>query len=578
MPKPYSLNLYSSIIRANEFITNLPAKMATGWRRSIRSNGGCWLGSFDVNGSASQLQQAFESWLGCELRERAGGMLSWSGLVYEMDLTLNGVTRRRSLDNTLNRVKTTHTDTVYGGDNFVRNPSLDFATVVGGANDNFDAWYENAGAPALSIKWDNAIFYVAGGGIASMRMTGNGSNPLDDPLPANMPWARQNMNITPGAKYQVRFWVRGDGGAAGPSGAGYYGIRDPNAAEWLWGPYPVGWTSAANWYQVTAYVTGPADGEIMLFFFAPPTTGRIAYFDDAEILEEGPYVLDSNWATIGTDGNPTESDPADSPPIVRYGLKEEILELDSYPVDTAISYRDTYLKENCWPWARPVAAAKAGEAKLHVIVAGWAWTMNWLYLQNNSGEQTNLNTWIELIVGSEFGRSEAHGGSDTNAGDCQFVKAGNIGTNTLQTWQTSTVDERPWDVIQELISLGDGADNLWRGWVDPNRLFHYLPIVIAPRYYIRRDGIYDTMSGSTPSNPWLMQPAVFRDLTYRTTATEIGLFLPDPRDIYVEEVEMADGWDQPALKTALYSEADLLLQDQLRGPPETGPQPQYMPL
>ena len=54
-------------------------------------------------------------------------------------------------------------------------------------------------------------------------------------------------------------------------------------------------------------------------------------------------------------------------------------------------------------------------------------------------------------------------------------------------------------------------------------------------------------------------------MTYRPPATEPGSFLASAQDIYVEEVEMADGWDWPALKTSLFSEAELLLAQAQRG-------------
>jgi hypothetical protein len=176
------------------------------------------------------------------------------------------------------------------------------------------------------------------------------------------------------------------------------------------------------------------------------------------------------------------------------------------------------------------------------------------------------------MAGADFGRDVLHGGTLTTAGDMQFIKAGNISDNdpdadgdALLVAQLPGLEERPWDIIQELASLGDADGNPYRAWVDTGRLLHYQPIDTTPRYYIRQGNYYDTMAGRAPVNPWLMQPAVARDMDYRPTATEPGSFLDNPRDLYCEEIEMADGWAVPAVKTVLFSEAELLQSRMERG-------------
>ena len=60
--------------------------------------GGYWRGSFIITGDQARLAKFFYERLACHLVERWGGMVTWEGMIYEMDLTIGGTTRRRSLD------------------------------------------------------------------------------------------------------------------------------------------------------------------------------------------------------------------------------------------------------------------------------------------------------------------------------------------------------------------------------------------------------------------------------------------------------------------------------------------------
>lgn len=103
------LRLYTKVNDGLGFVADLGPR-ARGWRRSIRRNGGYWLGHFGYEGSEQDLIEAFQNWLGYHVEERAGGMKTWEGLVYELDLTVGGVTRRKSLDLLGNHVRAEYTD------------------------------------------------------------------------------------------------------------------------------------------------------------------------------------------------------------------------------------------------------------------------------------------------------------------------------------------------------------------------------------------------------------------------------------------------------------------------------------
>jgi len=80
----------------------------------------------------------------------------------------------------------------------------------------------------------------------------------------------------------------------------------------------------------------------------------------------------------------------------------------------------------------------------------------------------------------------------------------------------------------------------------------------TPRYYLRRGQVYDSLTAGTPTPPWTLRPAVIRDMSFRPTgSTQPGSFLTDPRDIYVEEIQVqADG--SVSLRTSLFDKSNLL--------------------
>ena len=111
--------------------------------------------------------------------------------------------------------------------------------------------------------------------------------------------------------------------------------------------------------------------------------------------------------------------------------------------------------------------------------------------------------------------------------------------------------------MEELAGLGDSAGDPWRAWVDVDRKLHYQEIDLAPRYFLREGGVYDTAGSRLAVNPWALRPGVVRDMAYPVRRAERGSSLTDARDQLVEEIEVgADG--AISLKTAIFDEAGLL--------------------
>jgi hypothetical protein len=377
MTAPYTLLLYSSVLDATQgFIAPLTTAAAD-WRRSTRANGGFWQGGFSLEDKLERLAACFTTWLGCHLVEKVGGLTTWEGMIYELELTAGGMRYIRSLDLLGNAVATVYT----------------------------------------------TVHYMAGDTIT---------------IP----------NVTP-------------------------------------------------------------------------------------------------WATS-------------APSIARYGRREDRLSLGAVPAATAIALRDTILATHAWPWPRPVGSHDPTEsASLTVRACGYIFTANWLFAQAADQASHNVSDWIAALIGADFGLTAGHGGAVATAGDCQFLKTGVITANTLQVTEFLPTARRTWTLLAELTALGDSTAVPWTLAARAGRVVDYKPVATAPAYYLKNGAVYDTIVAARPARPWTLKPAVVRNLDYIAAGTETGSFLTNPRDSWIEELEV-DAGGAVTLKTSLFGSTDLL--------------------
>jgi hypothetical protein len=221
----------------------------------------------------------------------------------------------------------------------------------------------------------------------------------------------------------------------------------------------------------------------------------------------------------------TTSAASDAVSIARYGRKEEIVFCDNVPQTAAEKRRDTVLKEKSWPWARPMSVnPKAGKPTLRVSVCGYVWTANWRYSTVNDGGTGNVSTWISAILA-----------------DCPLLVEGTTTANTLQVVRTLRSPARAWDKIKELSELGDASGNPWDFRVETGRRTKYAARdVISPAYYLRQEGLYTSVGAAISANPWLVRPGLLRDANYPVRRQDPGAWLPDVRDMYMEQVQVSE--------------------------------------
>jgi hypothetical protein len=79
---------------------------AEGWQRSLRLNGGYWIGKYTVRGKTlEELTRMFYNELDYIVIEYVNGLVSWGGYIHEMTLNTPNASRIRSLDQVWNHVR-----------------------------------------------------------------------------------------------------------------------------------------------------------------------------------------------------------------------------------------------------------------------------------------------------------------------------------------------------------------------------------------------------------------------------------------------------------------------------------------
>lgn len=87
------------------------SEVSIGWSRSIRRNGGYWRGSLTIPADKGiNILKLFDNGMGYHFSERTGGIVTWEGLIYEMDLIWKGSRHRRSFAEMFNHVNIYYTD------------------------------------------------------------------------------------------------------------------------------------------------------------------------------------------------------------------------------------------------------------------------------------------------------------------------------------------------------------------------------------------------------------------------------------------------------------------------------------
>jgi hypothetical protein len=492
MPQSFALTLYTSVMDGNASFRHgdVTARMKKTWQRSIRAVGGYWLGTADYEGSIEELLEMFAEGMLREVRESVGGMLTWQGYIAQMELTLNGVTFTRSLVDVYNAVKAIYTRL---GDNLLSNGSAESG-----------AWTVYNGATVTqSTVW-------VSDGLYSCLISDADGNPAA-PKGARISGAGYALTIVAGAAYEIQVKVNvvsgswrvsvnrsdTDAALAADSTHGAVGEKVFNFT-----------IPAANTYAGTVdfRITSEA---------ALHGTGSI--YGDGAYFELAPVRAETNWKT-------------DADSIAMYGRMENVL-LDVAEVwSQAAAHATTSMKKSAWPRLvgqnefATVDPQTLGSTpnKLSLLLHGYVHTLANKYVQTT---QPALGQAADTQVRSVISEAE-------------FVTAGGININTVTFQIDNRAPIRHWQVLSDIIAMGDAAGNRWIGGVGAGRLFHYQQADGLVWYHYRGGKYYNSAGGEL--EPWFAKPSHLLYLDDSPVGpTQIsGNVEDDPHVQYVAEVEM----------------------------------------
>jgi hypothetical protein len=95
-----SLWLFEPLAQGTDFREDL-TPLVTDWNRTTKAIGGYWQGGFSLSDehlTACQLDNFYRTRLGCQVKEITYSRVTWEGEIVELELTLDGITYRRTLE------------------------------------------------------------------------------------------------------------------------------------------------------------------------------------------------------------------------------------------------------------------------------------------------------------------------------------------------------------------------------------------------------------------------------------------------------------------------------------------------
>jgi len=197
-----------------------------------------------------------------------------------------------------------------------------------------------------------------------------------------------------------------------------------------------------------------------------------------------------------------------------------------YDATAAAARRDRRLIKYAFPRSWASGGLSRGDpstgekVSLDVLCAGYVFSINRRYRTTDTAA-ANVSAQISTLVG-----------------ESEFVSAGTIDTNTLQVpISTEGIPTRLWDIVEELIGMGDAAGAEWVGGVYAGRVFDYKAAATTVTYYWRNHTLYD--AAGNPVLPTHIKPDTIVELANapRSQAVPGATTKDQPNRVYIEQVE-----------------------------------------
>jgi hypothetical protein len=488
--------LCNSIKRGNGPLWNIGDRIRSTWRRSTRAVGGYWIGTCEYQGTRDDLLEMYLDGMMREIRESAGGSITWQGYIAEMRLTLEGVTYVRSMVDMANAVKVLYTRI---GDTLLSNGGAESAAwsvatgkggITGSATVTQDTTWVNTGTYSCKI--------VSAGGIRGANIEGAAGATYPITIVANTAY-----DITGVIKVDSGSWRIScnrsdtDASLAHDSSRGATGERT---------------------IKMTIPATNTYAGTVDLRITSEAAAGTC--YGDTFYFGLSPYQAQTGWVT-------------DTNSMLEYG-RVELSSLEVAMSSAAANAKAaTICKKQAWPKSLPpeeftlVGNELLGETgdKLELTVHGYVHTL---------GNKYSLTTGTAAA-------SVQVKGIITN--EAEFVLPGSISSNTLSNLIDTRGPIKHWQVLMDIINAGDASGNRWVGGVSAGRYLDYMRADNVIAYHYRGGKFWNSAGGEL--EPWFAEPG---HLLYLDDApvgpTQIsGNVEDDPHVVFVNEIEMGPPTD-----------------------------------
>lgn len=104
-----SLQIFTPLSRGLSFVADLTT-VKQQYRHTIRAKGGYWTCNFNLEIPEKAKINFFNKYIGYHLKETIGGVITWEGLIWEMQISYMGITRKISMSEVANAILVTYID------------------------------------------------------------------------------------------------------------------------------------------------------------------------------------------------------------------------------------------------------------------------------------------------------------------------------------------------------------------------------------------------------------------------------------------------------------------------------------
>lgn len=254
-------------------------------------------------------------------------------------------------------------------------------------------------------------------------------------------------------------------------------------------------------------------------------------------------ILDAaaNPPIVGTQTSTPIADNDDSRAL--YGVLESVLSqgqlLDDGATDEAEQIRDTFLAENAWPQSsEELGLGSTSQPTITLDCLGYVHRFMRYVMQDT----TSITVQISNSDGT--GKLQYAIADDPNG---MFpADYSQMDNNPFLTSRYENSNRMAWDVMTELVGVGDDNDDRYTLGVYNDRLVTYaiMPTDIAYQHRIGGAAMrFERYGGAQEIMPWLVRPARWLFLPdFLTGKSDQAELRRDPRHIFIESVRYTAPW------------------------------------